>query len=655
MIKETKIKELIYEKVANLLDIELSKFGFKYLKSKRHFFRQEKCYKQIISLYSQHSPISYDDQTEQLFLAFTISTSIEIPDFDKWCLNTLDGKTNFSHSIENFAYQMELTFDDFTDDDFFTPSAALEFKRKVSLSLFGANHQNRDVASFSDLIYQIPLFISSLSDKSDIREIFETRKYPLEYTYTYLLFFGGLTDLGQEQIHKTYQFIIEEIEEKLKNSENEASGSIAMLDDFIVIAKKVSDITFLNPYERTIKIRENQNRKLEFSSKSVFCETLRIDISQFEISAFHVNTKGDILLFANNKTIFKLNSKGETTFEKTIEAPKGFDDLWNVKSGLISGTDDFYINNFVITAENVLVELILPAKKIKNKKLQNPHITDLVFSKKSGKYLVLYENYFLIYSKTGLIEKTLEIEQGRNNRIITEKEWIITQSKENANTINDFEGNQIGKYEFGNGNNEYQFSNSHDYFICFGYSTKSQFYDLKTAKKETLWAHPTFIKDYKERMYNDIEHNFDLAIAKFSPDDTYIVGGAYHGKYVAWNLPKNNRIELLPKPEYLELFEPHESTVYCEGKSETIVTKPEFVDLDGQIFFKNRANHISNIIFLENGNLFLTVIPQSKMILVWNREFKNIGMQKIDNHIEYYCDKYLTQRTGNETIIYVQK
>ncbi|WP_180904203.1 hypothetical protein, partial [Flavobacterium chungangense] len=352
MIKESKIKELIYEKVANLLDIELSNFGFKYLKSKRHFFRQEKCYKQFISLYSQYSPISYNDKTEQLFLTFNLTTSIEIPDFDKWCLNTLDRKTNFSHSIENFAYQIELTFDDFTDDDFFTPSASLEFKRKVTLSLFGVNQQNKDVTSFNNLINQIPILVSSLSDNSDIKKIFENRKYPLEYTYTYLLFFGGLTDLGQEQIHKTYQFIIEEIKEKLKNSENEASRSIAQLDNFIEIAKKVANIQFLNPYERTIKIRENQNRKLEFSVKSVFVETLRIDISQFEIRAFHVNTKGDILLFANNKTVFKLNYKGEIIFEKTIEPPKGFDDYWYVKSGLILGTDDFYINNFIITAEN---------------------------------------------------------------------------------------------------------------------------------------------------------------------------------------------------------------------------------------------------------------------------------------------------------------
>ncbi len=370
--------------------------------------------------------------------------------------------------------------------------------------------------------------------------------------------------------------------------------------------------------------------------------------------AYHINSLCDILIFSDNKNIIKLNAKGEILLEKEIEPHKGYEKFFNLKTGLIPETDEFYVNNYIITKNNKITELILPNEKKSSKKLLNPHIIDLVYSIKKEKYIVLYENYMLTYSINGDLLQSADVEKGFYNRIIPEKEWILTQKRDTANLILGFDGQLIGNYEYGNGNNRYEFSPSYEYLVCFFYSTKSQFYDLTNGKKATLWAHPTFIKDYKETMYNDINHNFGMTIAKFSPDCNYIVGGADHGKYVAWSLPKLERIELIPQSEVIDQLLPEVKTEYSAQGSREIVTKPELIILENQTFLKNRGNDLSNIIFFENGDLFLTEIGYGKFILVWDRNFNNITHQSIDGRIDFHSNKYLTKRTKTELVIYEQ-
>lgn len=161
----------------------------------------------------------------------------------------------------------------------------------------------------------------------------------------------------------------------------------------------------------------------------------------------------------------------------------------------------------------------------------------------------------------------------------------VTQKTDTANLLLNFEGQTIGTCEFAKGNHLYEFSNSFEQLICFFYATKSQYYDLQKGKKETLWAHPTYIKDYKETLYNDINNNFGLLIVRFSPDNQYIIGGADHGKYVAWTLPKLDRIELMPTSEAISLLKPLTRTQYTNGKSMEIIQKPEIVVLENSKVF----------------------------------------------------------------------
>ena len=651
MVRASKINELINDKVVTLLNNKLTKLGFKYQKSKRYFSRQDpNGFTQIVNIYKPYSPLIYDEKTGKLFLIFNISCQIEIPDYEKWYLDKFGENPYFSYRTESLTSQIEISFKDFNQDSFYEPTSSQKFKRSITLSLIRQNDHEKDVISVSDFLKNS---IPNLVAKSDILLIYESRK--LWFHNIYLLVYGGYTDLANEEFKKYYQYLIGNIETKLKVSEAEASDSIEELNRLIKNVSKVSSLSFTNPFKRSIKILNSQNDTFEFSANIHFSEKKRLDISQFKVKSININSIGDILLFVEDQKIIKLNSKGELVLEADFITKKGFDKISGiVPSGVIEGTNDFFVNNSIITSDNKILELELPPQKLKKGKLQNAVIGDLVFCNKKDKYIVLYNNNLITYNNKGQIEKIVTIEQNYPQKILLEKEWIVTKKRDTVNIIVNFEGNHVETYEYGHGNNYFEFSTNYEYLICFFYSTKSQFYDLTNGKKGTLWAHPTFLKDYKEKLYNDIEHNFGMEIAKISPDNKYIVGGACHGKYVAWTLPKLNRVELFPQTEMIELLAPMVTSRYSDGKIEEIYTKAELVTLDKQTFLKNRGNNISKIIFFENGDIFITELSYGRFVLSWDRNFNNLTYKKIEGRLDYHSQKYLTQKTNTELIIYEQ-
>ncbi len=644
MIKESKIKDLVYNKVAGLLEIELVKYKFKYLKSKQYFLRQDNDYNQIIYLRYPHSPLRFDERTDQLFLLFTISSSIKIPDFEKWYIKKIGEGSQPLANSEPIISQIELSLDDFDLENFYNPTAAQKFKKNVTLALTNGNQNPLNVISFNELMTIIPDYVSDLLKKSDIIKLFESRKYPLEHTF--LLFYGGYIDLAKIQLTKTYHYYLEEIEQKQKTSAREANLYIERFNKFIQAAQSVAQISYTNPFNRSIEVTPSKGEKFHFSLKTKFIECLRLDISMFEIKEFYINSHGEVFFLINDNKIIKVNSKGEILFEKEIDNKTKNGYFYFSNSGIIPETNEFYINNSILTSQNELIEFDLKIPTPKNGKLSINIIKDIAFSSQRQKYIILYENNLLIYSLDKKLESSLVIEQGDCFKIITNKEWIISKRGDSIIVILDFKGQIINTYEYSKSNHLCSFSKSLEHMVCYFYSTKSQYFDLNKNKKATLWAHPTYVKGYKEIMYNDIENNFGMDIAAFSPDSKYIVGGAYHGKYVAWTLPKLERIELLPKFDSIEYFK----TYQMSHK----IAKPEFIELEGQIFLKNRANVISNIIFFEDGDIFLTEIHDSKLLLLWDRDFNNLSFQQVEGNIALHSEKYLTQRTATELIIYEQ-
>ncbi|NBA85545.1 hypothetical protein GVN16_07225 [Emticicia sp. CRIBPO] len=652
MIKESKIKKLKDEKIITLLDQELSIFEFKYQKSKDHFVRKENGFDQIISVYVPSSPFIYDEKSEKLYLTFKVFFRLEMPEYENWYLEEFGEKIRLSFLMENVTSQIELSINDFDAESFYEPTASQQFKNNVSRWIARGGDQDEVLTNFNDFLKnRIPDLSLNLSENSDILKIYNKSKFPFEYTF--LLVYGGYLAKAEEEFGKYYHYLLNRIESQLKESETETIELIQELNELIKKIQKTSNLSLTNPFNRSIKLLVSKNDTFDFSQKTHFIEVLRLDISQFDIKSININSLGDVLVYTRDQKIIKLNSKAEILLETEIELRKGFDKIfWEVPSGVINEISAFYVNNFIITSDNKILELSLPSQKLKKGKLQNPHINDLKYWPKENKYLIVYEDNFLLYNTDGQLEKSINVGEKYGSRIIIEKEWILTQKKGAANVILNFDGKIVATYEFATGNRYFDFSSNYEYLICFCYSTKSQFYNLISDKKETLWAHPTFFKDYIGKMYNDIENNFGMGIAKFSPDNKYIVGGAYHGKYVAWLLPKLERVELIPKPEMIDLLEPHVSTIFFEEGKNEIVTKAELVNLGNQTFFKNRGNNISKVFFFENGDTFVTEIDYGKFVLSWDRNFNNLTFKRIEGKLDLHSEKYLTQTTKEELVIY---
>jgi hypothetical protein len=656
MIRESKIKELINDKIVSLLENEFKKYGFKFVKSKKTFSLQYlNEFTQIISIFPPYSPISYDEKNQKLYLVFISKTKIEIPKFEKWSFDKLGYFPHFSCIIDEIKTQFELTIDDFDKNSFFQASTLQQLKKNVSLSILGYSDRHQDTVSIEEFIMtKIPLMVSNLNEKSDILKLKETNS---SLTYINLLVYGGYLELAKELFKKKYDFLVEDIPKKLIKSKEEAVNSLNSLNYLIKNCEKIINFTFDNPFERKVKVSHSKFEKFEFSKNTTFLEKLRLDISQVEIQIFYISSRLDILIFTKNQKLIKLNSLGELVFQKEIESNNGFSPLYLIESyGEINKSGSFYLNNYIITNENIFIELNLPKKKIKKGNLQHPGIADFAYSDTNEKYYLIYENNFYCYDKLGNIEKNIIFEQKLGkNKIVIEKEWIVTQKRDHSLTILDFNGKSLGTFDFSDGNNRYEFSSNFEYLICHFYSTKSQIYNLITKEKDDFWAHPTYIKNYKNVLYNDVEHNFGLSTTKFSPDNEYFVGGAYHGKYIACLLPSLERIELIPDFKGIEQLLPRKRQIGSEKECEIIIEKAELIELENQTFLKNRNNDISNIFFFENGDIFLTEIAASNLVFSWDRTFKNINYFKIDGKLNFHSQKYLSQQTDSELIIYVQK
>ena len=94
MIRKAAIKTLGAKKIVPLLEKQLVAKGFKYLKTKSHFYRVRKDFKEMISYNLPYSAITFNEETEEIFLNFFINFIIESPKYDKWHLKTFENINN---------------------------------------------------------------------------------------------------------------------------------------------------------------------------------------------------------------------------------------------------------------------------------------------------------------------------------------------------------------------------------------------------------------------------------------------------------------------------------------------------------------------------------------------------------------------------------
>lgn len=652
MIKSSTIHELVYAKVVAILMPHLETIGFKYSKTKKNFTRKQGIFHQLVYVHHTSYPIYFNSEAEQIFLEFNIISVIEIPEFENWYFKNMNEKIFFRGQQATIKCEVGLSFDDFKQDDFYTPTPGIVFKKNILQSL-SKRSPNEQVTTLDEFINTgLNTIIQDLAQKSDPLVLFEARNHPISRTHILLLVFCGHKNLADHYLDQTYENYIELVNENSQKNDSETSRVFASFENFLMEAKILANKEYPNPFNRTVTIKDTQHDAFPFALDLIFTESRRFDISAFSVYAVHLNSFGDIFLFVDNKQVILLNFAGESILKLDIKVPEGFGQLGPI-SGLIEGTSDFFVNNYVIkrTGESIILPLPLPIQK--TKRLPSPNIQDLGYSPLLEKYYLLYRNQLLIYTREGSLETNIEMPHGNAKKIFVQQEWVIAEETNAKLFVLNFQGQLIHTFPYNQANYRFDFSRSFQYLICFFYSTKSQFFDLKLGKQTSLWAHPTFIKGYKELMYNDIHQNYGMHLARFSPDEKYIVGGGDHGKYVAWTMPDLKRIELIPQTKLIEMLPSKVHLKFdADNKAQEVVNRPELVELDNQLFLKNRDNNLNQIFFLKNGDYFLTEIGNSEFLLAWDRHFNNLSYFRCNGKIGLHVNKYLTQLNKSELVIY---
>jgi WD40 repeat protein len=314
-------------------------------------------------------------------------------------------------------------------------------------------------------------------------------------------------------------------------------------------------------------------------------------------------------------------------FQLQVEAGTAFrHELLTSGLQFVDNSKCLILDRYILKEDNEIVDIEKALKtEIKQKHKVNFLISSALFQPENEQYILLcsynYSNTIIAcFNKSFEYISEVSI-TGKPIAIFPPRNWVIVQSGKHI--FYNFQGEKAFELDYGNGNYNIEISNRGEYALSFGYATKSDLYELNTLKSKVLWAHPTFVKNYKELLYNDTHHNFDLSIAAFAPDDSYIVGGGHHGKYVAWKLPKMERFELIPAASYLPLFE-----------------GAEVVELEGAKFLKNRGNFMNNIKFFNGPGNFITRLGDKN--LIWDKNFNNTGMLPIKGRIGSISEDYLT-------------
>ena len=645
-VKKKEVIRLLDKIVFPLISEPIINQGFKYLKSKRKFERKLDGYHHFISFSHQKSEIFYDENLQKLILTFNLLSTINLPDYNKWYRENFEQSNSFNSGISNCSGYIELSGKDFVGEDMNPEKAEKELIEAIK-----SNRQlpPGDVQINGIIAKCIPEMLRTLDTFNSPKNVFDA--YP--HKDLFLLIYAGHNELAKPFAQKRYNDLI---------SVKHASGWGRDLEEFISKIEKVTDWKFLNPYKRSIKISECKNHELVFSAKSKFIERLRLDISQFNIKTIEMDDKGNLFLLMNDKTIFKFDHTGKLVFENKPKTVLPFAKRYSnyPASGYISQTNVFYISNYILTSTNELIELEVPIEKDKQGYPQIFPIQDFAYWQEQNKYMLLFGNSIFIYSTIGKLEKTIKVNEGHPLRIIEAKQWIISQELDKENIISNFDGDVLHRLKLSNGNSRLSISDNHEYLLSFFYSSKSDFSNLATSESKTIWAHPTYMKGYKETLYNNVNHNFGMLRARFAPDNQYLVTSADHGKYVAWDLPKVIRKELIPNQKALELLKPYSYTETIDSKRHEVVSKPEVIQFNNETYLNNRNNGISNIFFLENGDIFITEIGE--LLLIWDRDFNNIDFIKLDlnlpverihgSRIKLHNDNYLTVLMEKELVIY---
>jgi hypothetical protein len=618
----------------------LTGYGFKHLPAKSRFEKGDKDFIRVISL--AKGSLTFSEEEGQLYFTLHLYISIEHKLYEKWYEKEFKTKARLVHPIRAVSLIASIDFDLLSKDDFYEPSKAVAFKRQVAASL--AKHMSQpDLLSLDAVLIDFKNYILPLEDLCDYRKLFAARPHPLQPVYVNLLLYYKDFDTAREVYKKNFETLCEEFEKAKAENSSHVSSFTDYFKEYKDIGERYLNIQFQIPAQPRFQSKQS-NRTLNLNPTGLeYKEQFTLDKPFRKIITYAVNPfSGRVMVGHEGQVVTVWSATGDLLLQFDLIYPEGYDIMREYPVGYLPDADVFYANNYIITEDLKVCALEIPLTKAKNDKYKiHPRLeVPIAFCSETSQYIMLFshlkKNFVLLYDTGFKLIKQFETEF-RPLDILPKRKWIATYEYMKKIVLQDFVGNIVAELESNNaslglGNvNYHDISRNENYLFSFFYNVKSALFSLGDFSKSTLWGHTTFEKDYKELYYNDINHNFGVAPARFAPDETYVVSGADHGKYVAWKLPSAERIELIPNADFLKKLP--DALVYKIGN---------------RTYLKNRGNGIRDIRFFKAGAFFTTLINDD--ILVWDRDFvhhftiENIGkiIPFTDEYLLIYKDNALS-------------
>lgn len=643
-------KKILEHQVVPLVEAK----GFKFKKSNLQFSKTVNGYTIIISYRMPFSPLSLHDN-ETLLFEGGFSVSVVNEKYQKWFgdnfsplhANAKVWSNHFSSEFKKnglFPCYSYVDLGELQTSDFYEPTKSQFFKHSVSLALIRNDSNSNAEIPFEDefitnhLDRILDVAVSFCNDNQMLNRL-KTYRYGFDYAI-FLVFISDLESAKLAYI-ESHRKLKEKIENKDFGEREYETDCQVILKSFVKFGKEILGLD-LSVAEKPKNVSVNLGSQFCLNDKIDFKETFSLVDSPNGISDYFVNTWGETIITHTNDDLVTIWDIDGNLLKELIIDHQG-----NKTIGYINRNNVFFVKNYLIDQNLEIRQLIPPMITVNRKQVvaSNYRCTNPVYIEDLNQWVVL----FVLYeSKTTHVacfydDNYVPIKHINLNDFIVEvvptKKWIMTCKNNSHFNIHDFEGNKVATLESNNatsaigvGYNYHCFTTSYSHFFSYSYYVKSQLFNLFDYSMKALWGHTTYEKDYKELYYNDINHNFGITTAKFSPDETYLVAGACHGKYVAWNLPSFERIELIPNAEYLAKM-PNAEVVFI-GKNR---------------YLKNRNHQMGNIQFWEGGKYFSFQINQDT--LIFNRQFEHI--QTIENSSTVKCfGEFATSFKDNKLTIY---
>ncbi|MEM9547490.1 MAG: hypothetical protein AAGA77_16035 [Bacteroidota bacterium] len=607
MIKKDSIKKLIEQVIHKKVESELTSLGFKYAKSKSQFWKNVDKFKQIISISHYNASIEFDETKDLIQLQFRIASAIEIPRFEKWCEKEYGQKHRIYYRLNNFKYFYNLSEIELGILETYSPTKSQQFKANVSRAIAG--NQKEDVISFDEIEKKgFQLFKSNLDLFCNPILMYENRRNENDISYIRMLEYLNELELAKKENIKSIEFWKAHMEKTEFRTISDRNLALTNYNKRIELINQRFSTNLQKWTENFSPFEIDNNSKKNISKKFI---TLELEVSVKKPSSKiigYYKIDDDYFQIREDGSILKHHSNGQISSKYQVES---FDKIPPYSINFSRKDNRIFVGDLVVEQTKTF------PLEYKSQIEKNGTILPIPFSQvydaKNNEFAFLISNYkkheIHFCDELGKHSRFIELPE-RPIEIIPELEIILCEKQDKACQVYDLAGQF--KYSMPSNNARYSFKNKYDYnltsdlFLSGWYYTKSQLYNLTSGEfVKHLWAHPTNIKGYKEILYSNINHNFGMGQFKFSPKGDYIIGGADHGKYVAWTTKDIKRIELIPSQEYLSKLK------------DAVV-----IEIEGKQMLKNRGNHMGEIVFLNEGNLFGFQI--GKDLLIWNKEFKHI-------------------------------